>query len=276
MELAAIYGTGISIIHLYVKKKKKSLFVPVHSIFILSLIRYRSGRQNGWRYLHVLVLYCCCWSLLYSAILRSQSDPLHSRVILHQWLVSYSAFLNIHRSGVLWCCLIVKWLVPRETAAFLACSLCTIQPCAVSTLLHAKPHTKGACVSGCNLPPALLAEWPGSFTCCSGYTGGLKGYWNESQDRRLTLEKKILPPLLPCTFLRGATLQGLTLRKFVFDVCVGMFCFMFAQGLVLWSDMRKGKLFMRRVSKYSTFAYDESLIYRRWPCAVIGMFKSNY
>ena len=23
-------------------------FVPVHSIFIFSLIRYRSGRQNGW------------------------------------------------------------------------------------------------------------------------------------------------------------------------------------------------------------------------------------
>ena len=53
-------------------------------------------------------------------------------MILHQWLVSYSAFLNIHRSGVLWRCLIVKWLVPRETAAFLACSLYTIQPCTVS------------------------------------------------------------------------------------------------------------------------------------------------
>ena len=27
--------------------------------------------------------------------------------------------------------------------------------------LHAKQHTYGACVFSCNLPPALLAEWPG-------------------------------------------------------------------------------------------------------------------
>ena len=37
---------------------------------------------------------CGCWSLLCSAILRS-------RVILHEWLAFYSAFLNIHRNGVL-------------------------------------------------------------------------------------------------------------------------------------------------------------------------------
>ena len=31
-----------------------------------------------------------------------------------------------------------------------------------------KPHMFGACVFSCNLPPALLAEWQGSFTCyCS-------------------------------------------------------------------------------------------------------------
>ena len=29
----------------------------------------------------------------------------------------------------------------------------------------------GACVFNCNLPPALLAEWPGSFTCYYGNTG---------------------------------------------------------------------------------------------------------
>ena len=41
------------------------------------------------------------WSLLYSAILRSRTDSLRSHVILHEWLAFYSAFLNIHQSGVL-------------------------------------------------------------------------------------------------------------------------------------------------------------------------------
>ena len=35
----------------------------------------------------------------------------------------------------------------------------------IFTLLHAKPKTYGACMFSCNLPPALLAEWPRSFTC---------------------------------------------------------------------------------------------------------------
>jgi len=57
---------------------------------------------------------CCCWSLLDSAVLRSRADSLRSHVILHEWLTFYSAFLNIHRSGVLTA---LTWLVPRETAA---------------------------------------------------------------------------------------------------------------------------------------------------------------
>ena len=44
----------------------------------------------------------------------------------------------------------------------------------------------------CNLPPALLAGWPGSFTCYCGNTGAP----NKSQHTELTLEKKIIPPLL--------------------------------------------------------------------------------
>ena len=34
---------------------------------------------------------CCCWSLLYSAILRSRADSLRSHVILHEWIAFYSA-----------------------------------------------------------------------------------------------------------------------------------------------------------------------------------------
>ena len=60
---------------------------------------------------------CCCWSLLYSAILRSRADSLHSYVILHEWTAFYSAFFNIHRSCVLTA---PAWLVPCETAAISA------------------------------------------------------------------------------------------------------------------------------------------------------------
>ena len=68
---------------------------------------------------------CWCWSLLYSAILRSRADALRSHVILHEWLAFYSVFLNIHRSGVLnnadmagatWnCCLLGAFSVQHTT-----------------------------------------------------------------------------------------------------------------------------------------------------------------
>ena len=54
------------------------------------------------------------WLLLYSPVLRSRADSLRSHVILHEWLAFYSAFLNIHRSGVL---IALTWLMPYETAA---------------------------------------------------------------------------------------------------------------------------------------------------------------
>ena len=55
---------------------------------------------------------------------------------------------------------------------------------------------KGVCVLRCNLPPALLAEWPGSFTRHCANTG-VKQTPTESQHTKLTLEKKILSPFLP-------------------------------------------------------------------------------
>ena len=55
---------------------------------------------------------------------------------------------------------------------------------------------KGVCVFRCNLPPALLAEWPGSFTYHCGNMG-LERTPNKTQHTKLTLEKKIPPPLLP-------------------------------------------------------------------------------
>ena len=54
---------------------------------------------------------------------------------------------------------------------------------------------KGVCVFRLNLPPALLADWPGSFTCHCGNTG-VERTPNKSQHRKLTPEKKPPLPLL--------------------------------------------------------------------------------
>ena len=66
---------------------------------------------------------CCCWSLLYSAVLCSQADSLRSHVSLREWLAFYSMFLNVRKVVCLqrwhgWCH--VK-LLPSH------CFLCT--PC---------------------------------------------------------------------------------------------------------------------------------------------------
>ena len=53
----------------------------------------------------------------------------------------------------------------------------------------------GVCVFRCNLPPALLAEWLGSFTCHCSNTREEQTP-NKSQHRKLTLEKKISQPIL--------------------------------------------------------------------------------
>ena len=80
------------------------------------------------------------------------------------WVTSFIArFLNIHRSGAL------AWLVSHETATVSAQILCTPYnhvPCHFM-----QSHIRnGVCVFRCNLPSALLAEWPGSFTCYCGNT----------------------------------------------------------------------------------------------------------
>ena len=64
---------------------------------------------------------------------------------------------------------------------------------------------KAVCMFRCNLSPALLVEWPGSFMChCSNI--GVEQTLNKRQHRELTLEKKILLLFLP--ELRLATFQS--------------------------------------------------------------------
>ena len=101
------------------------------------------------------------WSLLHSAVLRSRADSLRSHVILHEWLAFYSAFLNIHRSGVLTA---LAWLVPHETAVS-AQVLCTPYNHAPCHFMQSHICKVYACLA------ALSAEWPGSFTCYCSNTG---------------------------------------------------------------------------------------------------------
>ena len=56
-------------------------------------------------------------------------------------------------------------------------------------------HKVYTCVFTCNLPPALLAEWLGSFTCDFGNTGW-NGYRNKESALKVDPEKKILLSLL--------------------------------------------------------------------------------
>ena len=102
---------------------------------------------------------CSCWPLLYNAILRSRADSQRSPVILHEWIAFYSAFLNIHRSGVLTA---LAWLV------------------------------YGATWNGCRLGAFCVHHRPCYFmhrqnTCYCGNT--VVEYPNKSQHRKLTKDK---------------------------------------------------------------------------------------
>ena len=72
--------------------------------------------------------------------------------------------------------------------------------------LHFKPYTKRTCMFMCNLPPALLAEWHWDLLHAAVLTQGWNRYWDESQHRKCTLEKKMFMPHLP--ELEPATFQS--------------------------------------------------------------------
>ena len=135
----------------------------------------------------------------YSAIPRSRADSLSSHVILHKWLAFYSAFLNIYRSGVLTA---LAWLVPHETAAISVQVLCTPYNHAPCHFMQSHIRRVYACLA----VTRHLHFWQNDryLLRATAVTRGWNGYRNESQRRKLTLKKKILPPLLqgfePATF----------------------------------------------------------------------------
>ena len=124
-----------------------SLFTLWHGGVKLVIRTYQLWQlpgQGRWHWMRSVVVHCIhqfqatslvfrrwWWWLLYIALfstLELTHWPLRSHVILHEWLAFYSAFLNLHQSGVL------TWLVPHETAAISAQVLRT--PYTMS--LHAK------------------------------------------------------------------------------------------------------------------------------------------
>ena len=137
----------------------------------------------------------CFYIALFSALEHS----LRLHVILQEWLVFQSAFLNIHRSGVLTA---LTWLVPHETTAILAQVLCTPYSRAPCHFMQSHiPRVHACLVVTCHLHFWQI-DW--DLLRATALTQGLNRYRNKSQHRKLTLEKKILPPVLrglkPVTF----------------------------------------------------------------------------
>ena len=149
-------------------------------------------------------VYCVCtvlrkmlfWLLLYSTILRSRVDSLPSHVILHEWITFYSAFLNIHQSGVLTA---LALLVPHETAAVSAQVLCTPYNHAPCHFMQSHIRTVYVCLA----VTCHLHFWQNDWGA-TAVTRGWNWYQDNSQLRKLTMKKKILWPLLqgfePVTF----------------------------------------------------------------------------
>ena len=115
----------------------------------------------------------------------------------------YSAFLDVHRGGVLTA---LAWLVPHEIAVVSARSVYTIQPCTMpfglnkqttkqkNISLHAKPYNLYK-VHACLAVTCHLHFWQNDrdLLRAAAVTRGRNGYGNKSQHRKLSLEKKNSP-----------------------------------------------------------------------------------
>ena len=122
------------------------------------------------------------------------------------WVTSFIArflllllLLNIHRSGVL---TTLAWLVPHETAAVSAQVLCTPYNHVPCHFMQSHILKVYACLD----VTCHLHFWQNDLDLlrATAVTRGWNGYWNKSQHRKSTLERKILPPLQqgfePATF----------------------------------------------------------------------------
>ena len=118
------------------------------------------------------------------------------------WLFWYRVTVAIH--SVLWLftkvvyllhCMVFTWLVPHEITAVLAHVLCTACSHAHAHSVWSHIHRVHVCLAiTCH---QLFRQNDQDLLHATAVTRGWNRYWNKSQHRKLTLEKKILPELPP-------------------------------------------------------------------------------
>ena len=152
-------------------------------------------------------LKCYDWLMIaYIVLFYTLLSRLTALACVSTWVTSFIAFfffffflINIHWSGVLTA---LAWLVPRETAAVSAQVLCTPYHHAPCHFMQSHIHKVYACLA----VTWHLHFWQNDRDLLHAtlVTQGWNRHWNKSQHRKLTLEKKFLPPLLqglePATF----------------------------------------------------------------------------
>ena len=117
------------------------------------------------------------WSFTHyidSTILHSWAESLHFCHVIFNESNDHLFLFKVHFDNPLkWCTYTVTVLFGYYMASQCHMKVLLSQQVLCTSYNHApchfmqrpKPHMFGACVFSCNLPPALLAEWQGSFTC---------------------------------------------------------------------------------------------------------------
>ena len=127
---------------------------------------------------------------------------MRSHVVLHEWLAFHSAFLNIHRSGVLTA---LAWLVSHETAAVSMQVLCTPYNRAPCHIMQSQIRKVYVCLAvTCHLH-LWQNDW--DLLCATVVTWGWNRYWNrvstESQTWRINIMINVWPSSWPFWHLFG-------------------------------------------------------------------------
>ena len=114
-------------------------YPKLHHIYLISAFLYTL-------IIIIIIIIDRFYIALFSALERTHCARMLLYISDHFFKFCYSAFLNIHRSGVLTA---LTWLVPRETAAVSVQVLCTPYNRVPCHFVQSRTR---------NLPPALLAE----------------------------------------------------------------------------------------------------------------------